>query len=343
MIQKDVYGDDRDKDFDMMEEVDVLSAVKLEDDSKMDVVKDYSELNNRLDQFVKLNKNIESESSPYQNIKLNPDTGKNTTENLKNNLIDVNSEDLANKKNLFNEFRHLMSADELEGVDGIYLVNEVEEMSDGDIIEEEDESDYEDIVQDGNLTTVNRNDLINSEPLTKNNTEANIKDNKINEKTINDSWETIEAIDDKDESSLNVLNEPVKPQIIDDNDEDWSDCADDENEDSINSEYENDLLNQFNQEIDKFRDDDNGNNLKKEEIGKGKQVKFGEGIKNDNIGVDQCNIQSSKLKSILKSNKKSKVDKAEKQIDKNEELIKSTENELQYENKLKNDIDACLN
>lgn len=34
-----------------------------------------------------------------------------------------------------------MSAEELEGIDGIYLVNEIDDFSDGDIIEEEDEED----------------------------------------------------------------------------------------------------------------------------------------------------------------------------------------------------------
>lgn len=72
---------------------------------------------------------------------------------------------------------------------------------------------------------------------------------------------------------------------------------------------------------------------------------FNENHENSNQQNEE-NIQSSKLKSILKSSKtsKSKSNPNNNNLKDNKtiELIKSTNNEIEYENKLKNDIAACV-
>jgi hypothetical protein len=66
----------------------------------------------------------------------------NNNTNINTNAKDINTKknvqqnnpkipDLENKVNKFNEYRHLLSADELDGVDGIYLVQEFDELSNG--------------------------------------------------------------------------------------------------------------------------------------------------------------------------------------------------------------------
>lgn len=57
IIQKDVFGDNRDNDFDMMDLDDM--DIGLEGNGGR-----YTELNNRLDQFVKKNQSVDSATSP---------------------------------------------------------------------------------------------------------------------------------------------------------------------------------------------------------------------------------------------------------------------------------------
>jgi len=173
-----------------------------------------------------LTKNVDNEANPYQNVNTNINTNAkdiNTKKNVQQN--NPKTPDLENKVNKFNEYRHLLSADELNGVDGIYLVQEIDELSDGDIIKEEDEMSYEDISDHADGI-------------------GYIKKHKIelikDKSKLDESWETEEE-EVLDNISNNIVESDVNKTEAKD-DKDCNNCEDDDNDWEDEDEEENAII-----------------------------------------------------------------------------------------------------
>jgi len=220
------------------------------------------------------------------------------------------------------------------------LVNEIDDISDGDIIEEEDEEyeEYDDNLNqieesnpDSVKTAISNSNTTNNQPKT---TSSNIK---TNSNDLNDSWATIES--DPNDRIIQTNTKDNRISAQEDNDE-WLDC--DESDDEC-------------EDISIEDDNDNDGNGKR----KGKKVKFNTDHQQSKTNEDIHPININKPKSILKTSQ-SKIAEAKKVnnnqlndhktdlkntessiIENKNDLVKTVINETEYENKLKNSLDAC--